>query len=130
MLYYKIGFSINLLAAPLILLGTLFTAIGVGGLLSGIAVRYRDFRYAIPFSVQFWMYVSPVIYPPEVIPEAYRWMLFLNPMTGFIDGFRSAFLGQDFQWASLGISACISIVFFVAGAFVFARFERRIADII
>lgn len=130
MIYYEVSVTANIIMAPLILLGTIFTAVGVGGLLSGIAVRYRDFRYVIPFAVQFWMYISPVVYPPTLIPEAYRWLLYINPMTGFIDGFRSAFLGEAFNWSSLGISATISLLFFIAGAFVFSRFEKQVADII
>ena len=130
MAYYEVPITIHLLMAPIILLGTVFTAIGVGGFLSGIAVRYRDFRYVIPFGIQFWMYISPVVYPPTLIPETYRWLLYVNPMTGFIDGFRSAFLGEPFNWSSLGISATISLLFFVAGTIVFARFEKQVADII
>jgi lipopolysaccharide transport system permease protein len=130
MVYFNVGLTLNLLAAPLILLGTVLTAVGVGGLLAGVSVRYRDFRYVIPFMIQFWMYISPVVYPPTLIPESYRWLIFLNPMAGFIDGFRAAFLGQDFNLVALGISGSISILFFIAGALVFSRYEKQIADII
>ncbi len=86
--WYGVGWSLNLLAAPVLIAGTIFIALGVGVLLSALTVAYRDFRYVIPFLVQFWMFATPVVYPASLVPETWRWLLFLNPMAGFIEGFR------------------------------------------
>ncbi len=130
MLYYDVGLTWGVLLSPVMVAGTIFCAIGAGTLLSGLSVRYRDFRYVIPFAVQILMYASPVIYPPSMIPEQYRFVVFLNPMAGFIDGFRAAFLGQAFDWGHIGLSFVVAAVLFGAGITVFSRLERYVADLV
>lgn len=130
MVYYGVGFSVALLAVPLLLLLLIFSALGVGLLLAALAVAYRDFRYVVPFLIQLWMYISPVVYPVSIVPEKWRWLLALNPMTGIIDGFRSAFLRLPFDLPTLAISAGISILLFVGGVLYFKQLERRFADLI
>jgi lipopolysaccharide transport system permease protein len=130
MLYYRVGWGLNLLAAPLLLLGIMLPALGVGALLSALTVSYRDFRYVIPFVVQFWMFATPVVYPSDLAPENWRWLLYLNPMAGLIDGFRSAFLGTPFNVQSVALSFLIALLLFVAGVAYFEKVERRFADVI
>lgn len=130
MLYYGVGWSWNLLAAPLLLLFVIFTALGVGTLLSALTVAYRDFAHLTPFMVQIWMYITPVIFPVSLVPERWQWLLYLNPMTGLVEGFRSAFLGKPFDMTGLGISFAIAIAFFLIGVAYFEKVERRFADII
>lgn len=130
MLYYGIGWSLNLLAVPLLVPLVIFTALGVGTLLSALTVAYRDFRYVIPFLVQLWLFATPVIYPASLVPEGWRWLVFLNPMAGIIEGFRSAFLDRPFDLASLAISTAVALLIFLAGVFYFEKVERRFADII
>ena len=130
MLYYGVGWSWNLLAAPLLLLFVIFTALGVGTLLSALTVAYRDFTHLTPFMVQIWMYITPVIFPVSLVPERWQWLLYLNPMTGLVEGFRSAFLGKPFDWDGLGISFAIAIAIFLIGVAYFEKVERRFADII
>ena len=130
MFYFGVGLSINLLAVPLLVLAVIFIALGVGTLLAALTVTYRDFRYVIPFGVQFWMFATPVIYPASLFPEKWQWLLNLNPMAGLIGGFRSAFLGQPFDLVGLAISAVSAIVLFALGVMLFERMERRFADII
>jgi lipopolysaccharide transport system permease protein len=130
MLYYGVGWSWNLLAAPLLLLFVIFTALGVGTLLSALTVAYRDFTHLTPFMVQIWMYVTPVIFPVSLVPERWQWLLYLNPMTGLVEGFRSAFLGKPFDMSGLGISFAIAVAFFLIGVAYFEKVERRFADII
>ncbi len=129
-LWYGVGWSANLVVAPLLIAGVFFIALGAGVLLAALNVAYRDFRYVIPFLVQFWMFATPVVYPASLVPERWRWLLFLNPMAGFIEGFRSAFLGQPFDWLAIGISLVAAIVVLVAGVAYFEKVERRFADII
>lgn len=130
MLWYGVGWSFNLLLAPVLLLAVVFIALGVGTLLSALTVAYRDFRYVVPFMVQIWMYATPVVYPASLVPEKWQWVLYLNPMAGVIDAFRSAFLGQPFDFLSIGISLAVGVVLFVGGVAYFERVERRFADII
>ena len=130
MLYYGVGWSWNLLAAPLLLLFVVFTALGVGTLLSALTVAYRDFTHLTPFMVQIWLYITPVIFPVSLVPERWQWLLYLNPMTGLVEGFRAAFLGKPFDLNGLGISFAIAIAVFLVGVAYFEKVERRFADII
>jgi lipopolysaccharide transport system permease protein len=130
MLWYGVGWSWQLLAAPLLLAALVFTALGIGTLLSALTVAYRDFTHLTPFLLQLWLYVSPVIFPVSLVPERWQWLLYLNPMTGLIEGFRSAFLGKPFDLAGLGISFAVAAIVLVIGVAYFERVERRFADII
>jgi lipopolysaccharide transport system permease protein len=130
MLFYGIGWTWNLLFAPFLLLAVIFTALGVGTLLSALTVAYRDFRYVVPFMVQIWMFATPVVYPASLVPEQWQWLLYLNPMAGLIEGFRACFLGLPFDFGAIAISFSIATAFFVLGILYFERVERRFADII
>jgi lipopolysaccharide transport system permease protein len=130
MVWYGVGWGPQLLAAPLMLLAVVFAALGVGTLLSALTVSYRDFSHLTPFLVQVWMYATPVVFPLSIVPERWRWLFYLNPMTGLVEGFRSAFLGRPFDLAALGISCVMSLLVFLAGVAWFERVERRFADII
>src|SRR5687767_2304964 len=111
MFYYQIPLTANLLMFPVAVLLTSLLALGVGMWLSALNVKYRDIRFALPFIVQLWMFVSPVLYPSSVVPEKYRWAFALNPLTGIIEAYRSSLFGRAFDWSALGISALITIVF-------------------
>ena len=130
MAWYGVGWTAQLAAAPLLYLGVIFAALGAGTLLAALSVAYRDIHHLTPFVVQLWMYATPVIYPTSLVPERWRPLLYLNPMTGLVDGFRSAFLGKPFDGAALAASAAISLALFAAGVAYFERVERRFADVI
>jgi lipopolysaccharide transport system permease protein len=130
MAWYGVGWSLNLLVAPLLVAGVVFIALGVGTFLSALTIAYRDFRYVIPFMIQFWMFATPVIYPASLVPEGWRWLLYLNPMAGLIEAFRSAFLNRPFDVPALAVSLGIAIVLFLVGIAYFEKAERRFADII
>jgi len=130
MFLYGVGWSFNLFLIPVLLMAVIFTALGVGTLLSALTVTYRDFRFVVPFLVQIWMYATPVVYPISLVPEKWQWLLFLNPMTGVIEAFRSAFLDRSFDLPSIGVSLSMSIFIFICGIAYFERVERRFADII
>jgi lipopolysaccharide transport system permease protein len=130
MLYYGIVPSWELVFLPLFLIGVLGTATGVASILSALTVTYRDFQYVVPFLVQLWMFVTPVIYPPTLVPEKWRWLLALNPMAGLIDGFRAALLARPLDWPQIGIALAASAILFLAGAAYFHQGERRFADVI
>ncbi|MBB6049273.1 ABC transporter permease [Armatimonas rosea] len=130
MVWYKIALTAQLFLVPLFLFGTVLAATGVGTLLSALTVAYRDFRYVVPFLVQIWMFITPVIYPSSIIPKEWRWVQALNPMAGLIDGFRASFLGRPLEWGNILISLAVSIALFFMGVFYFRSVERRFADII
>ena len=130
MLFYGVGWSPNLLLAPVLILALAFTALGVGTMLAALNVSYRDFRYIVPFGIQFWMFASPIVYPSSMIPDRWQWLYHLNPIAGIVDGFRCVFLGLEFDWATLGTSMLASVVIFLIGAVLFERAERRFADVI
>jgi lipopolysaccharide transport system permease protein len=101
--------------------------------LSALNVKYRDVRFALPFLIQIWMYVTPVIYPISFIPAKWwpiRYLLLLNPMTGIIENFRATLFGQQFKWMALGIGTVITLVALVFAAYTFRRMERTFADIV
>jgi lipopolysaccharide transport system permease protein len=130
MLFYGVGWSLNLLMAPVLSLAIIFTALGAGTCLSAMTVSYRDLRYVVPFMVQLWMFVTPVVYPASLVPAQWRWLFYLNPMSGLIEGFRSVFLAKPFDFFGLAISAGVAIGLLLVGVAYFERVERRFADII
>ncbi|GMQ81793.1 MAG: ABC transporter permease [Rhodothermia bacterium] len=130
MLFYGVGWSLNLLLAPVLIIALGFTALGVGTMLAALNVSYRDFRYLVPFGVQFWMFASPVVYPSSMIPEKWRWLYHINPVAGIIDGFRAVFLGSPLDWTTVSTSMLASVVIFLIGVMMFDRAERRFADVI
>jgi lipopolysaccharide transport system permease protein len=130
MAYYRTDLSWQVMLLPLFVVGTVLAATGVGVLLSALTVSFRDFQYVIPFLVQLWLFVTPVIYPTAVVPERWRWVLALNPMAGLIDGFRAAFLHRPLDWPHIGLSMAIALFLFLAGACYFQQQERRFTDII
>ena len=130
MLYYPVPPTWRLLLVIPLSLTTTIAGLGVGTLVSALNVTYRDFRYMMPFIIQTWMFLTPVVYPPKLIPSQYRWLLWLDPMTGPVEGFRSAVLGQPLDWTVQGVSLASGLVLLVLGLLYFRRVERKFADII
>ena len=131
MLYYGVNISAGTLLVPVLVLLTLMNAVGFGLWFSALNVKYRDIQYVIPFLIQIWMFVTPVIYPKSLFGEKWGWLLLLNPMGGIIEAFRPAVLGHmPVPWLSLAISSAIGLIVFVGGVFYFKRVERHFADII
>jgi lipopolysaccharide transport system permease protein len=130
MIYYQISPGWTLLIAPLLFAATMVTAAGVGTFLAALCVAYRDVRYVVPFLIQIWMFVTPVIYPASMVPDRWRWVLSLNPMYGLVDGFRSALLGRPLNVQDISVALVISGLLLWFGLIYFKRVERRFADII
>ena len=128
--FYGVGVSWQLAAIPALLLLTLVIAFGVGSLLAALCGTYRDVRYVVPPLLQLWMFASPVIYPVGLIPARLRWLLYLNPLVGAIDGFRSALLGLPFNVPAIATSCVVALVSLSVGFAYFRRVERRVADLI
>ncbi len=130
MIYYGVKVSQAILLLPLLILLATLLSLGVGMWLSALNVKYRDIRYAIPFIMQLWMFVSPVIYPASLLPAKWRWLFALNPLTGIIENFRVALLGGSFDWLALTVSAAITLFVLVGSAYSFRRMEKTFADIV
>jgi lipopolysaccharide transport system permease protein len=130
MLYHGIVPGAHLVMMPLIMLLTIVLACGVGVWLAALNVRYRDIRFVLPFAVQAWLFVSSVIVPSTAVPAGWRWLLRLNPMSAFVEGFRASWLGQPFDWPALGIAAVLTVAIFLAGLFNFGAMERSFADVV
>jgi lipopolysaccharide transport system permease protein len=131
MVYYRFVPNIGILLFPFLVGLTFLCAVGVGLWLSALNVEYRDIRYVIPFLIQLWMFVSPVIYPVSIVKEEYRWLLALNPMGGVIEAYRSCLLGHmPINWSLLIISTVIILILFTSGLYYFKRMERSFADVV
>ena len=130
MIYHGVAVTWNILMLPVLVLLTALLALGVGMLMSALNVKYRDIRYALPFLVQLWMFASPIIYPSSLVPDRWRWVMSLNPLTGIIEGYRSALFGRDFDTVGLFISALITLAILVCSSFVFRRMEKSFADLV
>lgn len=116
---------------PVFILLAMATAFGGGLWVSALMVRYRDFRFVVPFIVQFGLYASPVGFGSRIIPEEWRGLYALNPMTGVIEGFRWTLLGTDPpHWRELAISSAVVALLLVSGLRHFRRTERTFADVI
>ena len=126
--------GVGLLLLPLVIVMIFITALGIGTFISALNVRYRDFRYAMPFMIQAWLFATPTIYltvnPAEGLPTVVHWAMQANPMTGLIVCFRACLLGGPIPWENLGVAAGLGAAFFLGGCFYFRRMEDSFADII
>jgi lipopolysaccharide transport system permease protein len=132
MLWYGFAPGWQILALPPLVLMAIAASFGPGLWITAVNVRYRDFRYVIPFLVQFGMYVSPVGFSSSVVPEKWRLLYSLNPMVGVIDGFRWAMLGGEtpIYWPGFLVSLSVIAFFLWFGIRQFRRLERSFADLI
>jgi lipopolysaccharide transport system permease protein len=132
MVWYGFVPEFRIIAFPLFLLLVIVAALGLGIWTAALNVKYRDFRYIVPFLVQFGMYISPVGFSSSVIPDNWRLIYSINPMVGAIDGFRWAILGGQtpLYLPGLGLSVVLAITLFWLGLRYFRKTERIFADVI
>ncbi|UNC93641.1 ABC transporter permease [Candidatus Contubernalis alkaliaceticus] len=132
MIWYRFVPDWRIITLPLFLLLGIITAYGFSIWFGALNVKYRDFRYIVPFVVQFGLYISPVGFSSSVVPEQYRLLYSMNPLVGVIDGFRWAILGGDVQlyWPGLLLSIALALLIFITGIWHFVRMERIFADVI
>lgn len=131
MLWYGIVPTAAMWTLPLFVLFAAVTALGVGLWLSALNVQYRDVRYVLPFLVQFWLFATPVAYPSELVPPAWRAAYGVNPMAGVVEGFRWALLGKAHApGALLAVSIATVLALLVSGMYYFRRMELTFADVV
>lgn len=132
MLWYGYLPDWRIITIPLFLLLAFIPIAGAGLWFSSLNVKYRDFRYVMPFMLQFGLYVSPVGFASSIVPEKWRLLYALNPMVGVIDGFRWALLNGavDLYWSRIMLSTLLSLLLLVSGLWFFRKTERILADVI
>lgn len=130
-IYYHVHLTwLILLVVPILLVQTCLM-LGISLILSSTNVFYRDVRHVVPLLLQVWMYLSPVVYPMEKVPERYRLLYNLNPMASIIDSYhRVALQGQAPVWSYLGIGTLVSVITLLAGYRLFKRLEPSFAEIV
>jgi lipopolysaccharide transport system permease protein len=132
MAWYRFVPDWRILILPVFLAFAFAASFGSGLWLAALNVRYRDFRYIVPFIVQFGLYISPVGFSSDVVPEQWRFIYSLNPMVGIIDGFRWAILGESahIYWPGFALSMMITLLLVFIGISYFRKTERVLADVI
>ncbi|OKH25546.1 phosphate ABC transporter permease [Hydrococcus rivularis NIES-593] len=132
MAWYNFIPSWRILTLPIFIAIAFAAAMGGGLWLSALNVQYRDFRYIVPFIVQFGLYISPVGFSSSIVPQQWRWLYSLNPMVGVIDGFRWAILGggATIYWLGFLLSLGLVMLLLMSGIWYFRKTERTFADVI
>ena len=129
--WYQVWPTWRLVFLPLLVLLAFSAALGGGLWMASLNVKYRDFRYIIPFVVQVGFYLSPVGFSSSLVPEQWRLLYSLNPMVGVIDGFRWAILGGGhLYWPGLLLSIGLTLLLLASGFWYFRKTERTFADVI
>jgi lipopolysaccharide transport system permease protein len=130
-IYYGIMPGMAILLLPLFVVVATVTALAVSLWLSALNVQYRDVRYTVPFITQVWMFVTPVIYSSNLVPERWHAFYALNPMAGVVEGFRWSLLGQENpSFLIMTISSAMTLLILVGGLYYFRRMERTFADVV
>jgi lipopolysaccharide transport system permease protein len=130
MIWYDVPMLGTILLLPVFAAAALVTALSVGLWTAALNVKYRDVRYLMPYLLQLWLFVSPVLYSVSMIPERWRTLYALNPMVGVIQGFRWALFGGESPWALLLVSLAITAILMIGGLFYFRRAEDEFSDVI
>ena len=132
LVFYGIAPGVQALFLPVVFVVVLLLAAGVGTLLAALNVKYRDFRYVIPFMIQLWLFGTPSLYMKveAALQGKYGVLVALNPMTWLVATFRDCCTGKPIHWAQFGLAALFSVILFLAGCFYFRRTEQKFADII
>ncbi len=129
-LYFGMVWSWHLLVFPVMILLTILLAVDLSIWLAALTVKYRDIRHALPFVLQLWMFLTPIVYPLSVVPEKWRWVMYLNPLTGIVEGIRSSLTGHELNWIAISFSVGITILSLRFSIRAFQRIEKSFADLI
>lgn len=130
MFYFQVSLTAQLFAAPFFIFLALVLAVAFGTLFSALNVRFRDVKFALPFMLQVWMIASPIFYPTNLLSEKWRLIFALNPLTGILEGFRSALFGLPFDWQVIGVSCASLAVLTALSLLIFKKMEDKFADLI
>jgi lipopolysaccharide transport system permease protein len=128
MLWYHVAPGPQILLIPVFVVLAGAAALAIGLWLSALNVQFRDVRYVVPFAIQLWLFLTPIIYPSSSVTGLKRTLISLNPMSGVVEGFRYCLFGQPRPDLSLAVSAVSIGVFLVGGLLYFSRMETTFAD--
>ena len=129
--YYHVTPTVDIVFVPVFIALAFLAALGIGTWLAALNVRFRDVRYVVPFLIQIWLFVTPVVYPSSLLAEKWRVLYGLNPMAGVIEGMRWALLGAPApQFTMVVVSAAMSLVLALSGFYYFRRMESSFADLV
>jgi lipopolysaccharide transport system permease protein len=129
--FYGISFEWRTMLWPILVVLLVSLSLGVGLFLSALNLKYRDVKYIIPFTIQFLLFATPVIYSTRILPEQYRLLFSLNPLTGIIEGFRAVLVpARPMDWSLLAISVVLTAVILISGTLYFRSNERYFADLV
>ncbi len=131
MIFYRVGFHWTLLLWPVLMVPMFALTIGIGMIMAAINVKYRDVKYAMPFGIQLWLFVTPIIYPTSMVPERYRTLVAMNPLSGLIEAFRWTVVPARAPAPLEQITSAVLITtLLICGWFYFKRTEKAFADIV
>jgi lipopolysaccharide transport system permease protein len=130
MFYYGVDLTWQITLAPVFVVQTILLTLSFGTLFSALNVRFRDVKFALPFALQIWLFLSPVFYPLSIFSEKRQLLFAFNPMSGILEGFRASLFGTKFDWKIIGISFILTLVLMIVSIFVFKRMEDDFADLI
>ena len=130
LIWFQVPLRSSLAMLPLLIALETAFALAVGMFFAALTVKYRDVRHALPFLIQVWMFVTPIIFPSSIVPPRWRMLLALNPLLGIVENFRAAMFGLPFHWGELTVSAVLAAATLVYSAYSFRRLERTFADTI
>ncbi len=126
---HQLNIQATLFLTPVFILLLAMIGLGFGIIISSLTIRYRDLVYLMSFGMQLWMYATPVIYPLSLIPDKYKFIIKLNPITSIIEGFRYSLFGQGaFLWHDFAYTVCFTIALVLLGLVLFNRTERNFMD--
>ena len=129
-LYYGFVPTWYMLLLPGYLALTVLLTLGLGVWIAALTVKYRDIRHALPFILQLWMFLTPIIYPLSIVPEKWRGLVLINPLAGIVEGLRLTLLGRHLNWAALALTIFTVLSILGCGLYTFSRVERSMADVI
>lgn len=130
MVYYGVNLTAQIFLAPVFAGLGILLAVGFGTFFSALNVRFRDVKFALPFFLQIWMFVSPVFYPAESLSDKWRTVFAFNPLTGILQGLRASLFGGDYDWFAIGVSVVSTFLLLIVSFLVFKRMEDDFADLI
>ena len=130
MWYYGFSLGSQIILLPILVLEISLLALALSASLSALNVKYRDTGTVLPVLLQFWMFASPIVYPRFYVPSRWEWAYQINPLTGIIEGFRSAFLGLPINRQALAFSWLVTILLLIVSMFVFRKLDDEFADVI
>lgn len=130
MIYYSYSLTIKIIFLPLMIFLALVVTIATSLIFSALNVKYRDVRFVIMFLIQVWMYVTPIFYPIDIIPEGRRFIVSLNPMVGVVEGFRYCMLNTPFPTEAFYFSVVYAIFMLIIGQYYFRYMEQSFADVV